>query len=188
MGEAKNIKCQGTNLANGFAEGPNKFTILTTPNHDVKKLQIAFEGPAQPETKLVTKPNKTVDVTFTTAVGGEYKIHVMYEGNYVVGSPYKCKILGDVKPSVDKIKVSGAIKEAKANAENEVVIDGREVGISGGLTAKMDGPSSPDLAFKDNDDGTVSATFKPTAPGNYKLHLKYSHYNLKGSPFAIVCT
>jgi len=97
----------------------------------VKKLQIAFEGPAQPETKLITKPNKTVDVTFTTPVGGEYKIHVMYDGHYLHGSPYKCKILGEVKPSVDKIKVSGAIKEAQANAPNEVIIDGREVGISG---------------------------------------------------------
>lgn len=26
------------------AEGPNKFVILTTPKHDVKKLQIGFEG------------------------------------------------------------------------------------------------------------------------------------------------
>lgn len=113
------------------AEGPNKFTILTTPNHDVKKLQIGFEGPAQPETKLVTKANKNVDVTFVTAVGGNYKIHVMYDEHYISGSPYNCKIIGDVKPSVDKVKVSGAIKEAKVNVENEILIDGKEVGICG---------------------------------------------------------
>lgn len=207
---AKGIKCTGTNLNNGFAgklvnsdpscgflnlgaflvrffaEGPNKFVIGTSPSHSVTKLQIAFEGPAQPETKLVTKENKTVDVTFVTAVGGNYKIHVMYDGHYVQGSPYNCKIIGDVKPSVDKVKVSGAIGEAKANVENEVIIDGREVGIVA-FSAKMEGPSTPDLAFKDNPDGTVSAVYKPTAPGNYKLHLKYTHFNLQGSPFKITC-
>lgn len=114
-----------------FAEGPNKFVILTTSKHDVKKLQIGFEGPSQPETKLVTKPNKTVDVTFVTPVGGNYKIHVMYDEHYVCGSPYNCKIIGDVKPSVDKIKVSGAIKEAKKDVENQIIIDGSQVGISG---------------------------------------------------------
>lgn len=49
--EAKLIKCNGTGLGNGFAEGPNKFTILTSDKHDVTKLQIGFDGPSQPEVK-----------------------------------------------------------------------------------------------------------------------------------------
>lgn len=48
------------------------------------------------------------------------------------------------------------------------------------FTAKMDGPSKTDLAFQDNDDGTVTATFKPTESGTYKLVLKFTHYNLPG--------
>lgn len=48
------------------------------------------------------------------------------------------------------------------------------------FTAKMEGPNKADLAFKDNDDGTVSATYKPTVPGTYKLVLKYTHFNLPG--------
>lgn len=56
------------------------------------QLQIGFEGPAQPEVKLVTKKDKAVDVTFITAVGGDYKIHVKYKDNYIHGSPYKCKV------------------------------------------------------------------------------------------------
>lgn len=120
-----------------IAEGPNKFVILTTPKHDVKKLQIGFEGPSQPETKLVTKANKNVDVTFTSPVGGNYKIHVMYDEHYVSGSPFNCKLVGDVKPSVDKIKVSGAIKEAKKDEENEILIDGKDVGICGKIKQKI---------------------------------------------------
>lgn len=48
------------------------------------------------------------------------------------------------------------------------------------FTAKMEGPSKGDLAFKDNDDGTVTATYKPTEAGTYKLILKFTHFNLPG--------
>lgn len=55
----------------------------------------------------------------------------MYDEHYVCGSPFNCKLVGDVKPSVDKIKVTGAIKEAKKDVENEILIDGKDVGICG---------------------------------------------------------
>lgn len=127
----------------------------------------------------------------------------MYDEHYVSGSPFMCKLVGDVKPSVDKIKVSGATKEAKKDVENEILIDGKDVGISGkakkyffflqsfggkrfffviaaAFTAKMEGPSKADLVFVDNDDGTVTAKFKPTEAGTYKLILKFTHFNLPG--------
>ncbi|CAL8124202.1 unnamed protein product [Orchesella dallaii] len=185
--EAKLIKCDGTGLANGFAEGPNKFTIKTNDKHDVTLLQIGFDGPSQPEVKLVTKKDNQVDVTYTVNVAGEYKIHVKYNDNYIHGSPYKCKILGDVKASVQKVKVTGAVKDALSGKSNEIIIDGREVGISGGLSAHMEGPSKPDLEFKNQEDGQVTCNYKPTAPGNYKLHLKFQHYHLPGSPFTVTC-
>lgn len=185
--EAKLIKCQGVGLNNGFAEGPNKFTIMTNSNHDVTQLQIGFDGPSQPEVKLVTKKDNGVDVTYTVNVAGDYKIHVKYGEHYIHGSPYKCKILGDVKASVQKVKVTGATKEALSGKSNDITVDGREVGISGGLSAHMEGPSKPDLTFKNQDDGQVICTYTPTAPGSYKLHLKFQHYHLPGSPFTVVC-
>jgi len=185
--EAKLIKCDGTGLANGFAEGPNKFNIQTKDTHDVTKLQIGFDGPSQPEVKLVTKKDNSVDVTYMVNVPGDYKIHVKYGEHYIKNSPYKCKILGDVKASVAKVKVGGATKEALSGKGNEIVIDGREVGISGGLSAHMEGPSKPELVFKNQDDGQVICTYTPTAAGNYKLHLKFQHYHLPGSPFTVVC-
>lgn len=51
----------------------------------------------------------------------------------------------------------------------------------GGLSAHMEGPSKPDLQFKNNDDGTVTVSYKPTAAGTYKLHIKFTHYHLPGN-------
>jgi hypothetical protein len=112
-------------------EGPNKFTILSSEKHDVSKIQIGFDGPSQPDCKLVTKKDKTIDVTYTAPVAGEYKIHVRYEDKPIPGSPFKCKIIGDVSSAVGKMKISGDIKEGKINSNNSILIDGREVGILG---------------------------------------------------------
>jgi len=124
-----------------LSEGPNKFTIQTSDKHDVTKLQIGFDGPSQPQCKLTTNKDKSVDVTYTAAVAGDYKIHIRYDEKPLNGSPFKCKIVGDVKASVSKVKLLGATKEAKINADNEVVVDGREVGICGKPIIYFSSPS-----------------------------------------------
>lgn len=50
----------------------------------------------------------------------------------------------------------------------------------GGLSAHMEGPSKPELVFKNQEDGQVICSYQPSAPGNYKLHLKFQHYHLPG--------
>ncbi|XP_035706839.1 filamin-B isoform X2 [Folsomia candida] len=131
MAEARSIKVEGTGLRNGVAEGPNKFVIYASEKHDVSKIQIGFDGPGQPECRLNTKKDKSIDVTYTSPVAGEYKIHVRYDDKPIPGSPFKCKIIGDVKGAVDKVKASGDTKEGKVNVNNTILVDGREVGILG---------------------------------------------------------
>jgi len=171
-------------LKSGFAEGPNKFTIITS-GHDITLLQIGFDGPSQPECKLVTNKNKNVDVTYTTKVAGDYKIHIRYQDKNIPGSPFKTKILGDAKASVSKVKISGAIKEAKINESNQIIVDAREAGLTGGLAAHMEGPSKAELTFRNEPDETVAVVFKPTVAGEYKVHLKFGMYHVPGSPLKI---
>jgi len=185
--EAYYVRCHGANLNNGFAEGPNKFTILTDEHFDVTELRVGFEGPSQPELKLVTRKNRNVDVTFVPWVGGDYKIHIKYKGDYIYNSPFLCKIIGDVRASVKKMVCSGNIKQGSVGSENSILIDGRVVCINGGLVAQLIGPSKADLRFARNEDGTVSFLFMVTESGEYKLNLKFQHYHIPGSPFLIVC-
>jgi hypothetical protein len=99
----------------------------------VSKIQIGFDGPGQPDCKLQTTKDKRIEVTYTAPVAGEYKIHVKYNDLPVPGSPFKLKVVGDVKAALEKVKISGATKEGKVNVENNIVVDGREVGILGEL-------------------------------------------------------
>jgi len=86
---------------------------------------------------------------------------------------------------VDKIKVSGATKEGKAMLSNEIDVDAREAGITSGLQCSMEGPSKPEISFKNAPDGTIKVVYKPSVAGAYKLHIKFDGLPLPGSPYNI---
>ncbi|XP_021965120.1 filamin-B [Folsomia candida] len=188
MDEAYHIRCYGTAINNGFAEGPNKFLILTEPGNDVTQLQIGFEGPSSPDVKLVTLSNNNVSVTFVPIVGGDYRIHILYKGHHIYASPFKCKIVGDVASNVKKMVCGGATTKGKVGQDNSITLDGRKVGISGGLTARLVGPAMPTLTFLYNEDATITLGYNVTSPGLYKLFIKFQHFSVPGSPFSILCT
>lgn len=54
---------------------------------------------------------------------------------------------------------------------------------AGGLSLAVEGPSKAEISCHDNKDGTVSVTYLPTAPGEYKISVKFGDKNIKGSPF-----
>ena len=43
--------------------------------------------------------------------------------------------------------------------------------------------TSTQINYKDNKDGTVSVNYLPTAPGEYKISVRFGDKNIKGSPF-----
>lgn len=146
-------------------------------------------GPSKPE--IVFKDNKdgSVEVTYVPKVGGDYKIHVNYEEKPVKGSPFYLKIKGNTantKKLVERISCSGdALKQGKVGVVNEVIVDCKDAGITGGLAIAMEGPSKPTVSFHDNKDGTLKVNYKPEKPGNYRLHLKFGEFAVPGSPFSI---
>lgn len=53
----------------------------------------------------------------------------------------------------------------------------------GGLALAVEGPSKADISCHDNKDGTVSVTYLPTAPGEYRISVKFGDKHIKGSPY-----
>jgi len=47
----------------------------------------------------------------------------------------------------------------------------------------VEGPSKADISCHDNKDGTVSVTYLPTAPGEYRISVKFEDKHIKGSPY-----
>ncbi|KAF7496661.1 Filamin-C [Sarcoptes scabiei] len=183
------ISAHGGGLVNGIAGMENKFTVFTS-GKPVSGLTVAFEGPTKPEINFNSSKDGAVDVGYTPKAGGQYKIHIKYEGKEIVGSPFKCNITGDEathRKLTEKVKVGGPnISAGKVNQENQLIIDCKEAGITGGISFAMEGPAKVEVSFRNNNDGTITVIFKPPQAGDYKLHLKFNDIHLPGSPFPIV--
>ena len=54
---------------------------------------------------------------------------------------------------------------------------------SGGLSLAVEGPSKAEISCNDNKDGTVSVSYLPLAPGEYKVAVQYGNKQINGSPF-----
>lgn len=55
--------------------------------------------------------------------------------------------------------------------------------FTGGLSLAVEGPSKAEISCHDNKDGTVSVSYLPTAPGEYKISVKFGDKHIKGSPY-----
>lgn len=87
---------------------------------------------------------------------------------------------------MERINCSGdALSSGKVGVVNEVTVDCKDAGITGGLAIAMEGPSKPDVSFEDKKDGTLKVKYKPQKAGNYRLHLKFGEFAVPGSPFNI---
>lgn len=53
----------------------------------------------------------------------------------------------------------------------------------GGLSLAVEGPSKAEISCHDNKDGTVAVSYLPTAPGEYKITVKFGDKHIKGSPY-----
>ncbi|KAK7066878.1 hypothetical protein SK128_021491 [Halocaridina rubra] len=58
----------------------------------------------------------------------------------------------------------------------------------GGLSLAVEGPSKAEISCHDNKDGTVSVSYLPTAPGEYKVSVKFAEKHIKGSPYSVKVT
>ncbi|XP_020279518.1 filamin-A isoform X4 [Pseudomyrmex gracilis] len=154
---------------------------------DIKSLNASITAPSGLEEPCFLKkmPSGNMCVSFTPREEGEHTVSVKRMGKHIPNSPFKIDVkdreVGDAK----KVKVSGpGLKEGKTHVENNFSIDTRNAGF-GGLSLSMEGPSKAEIQCKDNEDGTLNISYKPTEPGYYIMNLKFADHHVEGSPFTV---
>ncbi|XP_015599800.1 filamin-A isoform X2 [Cephus cinctus] len=154
---------------------------------EIRSLNASITAPSGLEEPCFLKkiPSGNMCVSFTPREAGEHTVAVKRMGKHIPNSPFKIDVkdreVGDAK----KVKVTGnALKEGKTQQENTFSIDTRNAGF-GGLSLSMEGPSKAEIQCKDNEDGTLNISYKPTEPGYYIMNLKFADHHVEGSPFTV---
>ncbi|KAG9509414.1 Filamin-A [Fragariocoptes setiger] len=185
----KVTSCHGAGLVSAVAGVVNSFTVFVQAGHPISGVSVAFEGPSKPEITFKDNKDNSVEVKYVPKVGGDYKIHCSYDDKPIKGSPFYLKVTGspeNTRRLVEKISCSGeALTQGKVGTVNEISVDCKDAGITGGLSIAMEGPSKPEVTFADNKDGTLKVKYKPQQSGKYRLHLKFGEFSVPGSPFTI---
>lgn len=138
---------------------------------------------------------------------GRYLINIKFNKTHISGSPFQINIGNHATPLVltqppvpptptqataatsneSKIVINKEeLKNGYLNQELVTVIDTREAGEAGELTATCVGPSkSARCEFVDQKDGTYLLKILSNELGKHMLQVKYNDQHVPGSPFAL---
>ncbi|CAL8076764.1 unnamed protein product [Calicophoron daubneyi] len=101
------------------------------------------------------------------------------------GSPYRFPV-DPIGSGHVTVKGSG-LSRGFVNQLAEFTVFTKESG-GGGVTISVDGPSKVATKCVDNGDGTFSVSYRPTAPGEYKIRIKFMGREIEGSPYRVKVT
>ncbi|CAL8082481.1 unnamed protein product [Orchesella dallaii] len=127
----------------------------------------------------------TISIRYDPREEGLHELHVKYNGEHVQGSPFKFHV--DTIASGFVTAYGPGLTHGVSGEPCNFTISTKGAG-AGGLSLAVEGPSKAEISCHDNKDGTVSVSYLPTAPGEYKISVKFGDKNIKGSPFAAKIT
>lgn len=162
----------------------------TISDADIRALNASIQAPSGLEEPCFLKRLTTgnIGISFTPREVGEHIVSVKKGNKHIANSPFNINVgereVGDAKKVVTNGK---ALKEGKTHQENTFTVDTRNAGY-GGLSLSIEGPSKAEINCKDNDDGTLNISYKPTEPGFYLVNLKFADHHVDGSPFTVKVT
>ena len=115
---------------------------------------------------------------------GIYAIHVLLKGRDIQGSPYHVEYAKPPKP--DACKVTGLSSKGSVGHPLCFTVDIREAG-SGDLKVKASRTTTnkKDFTVTNNEDGTYSAVYIPSGPGDIRFDITWAGKAVPGSPFKV---
>nr|XP_053627228.1 filamin-A-like isoform X8 [Cherax quadricarinatus] len=133
----------------------------------------------------------TVSVRYSPREEGLHELHVKYNSEHVQGSPFKFHV-DSISSGYVTAYGTGLVHGITGEPCNFTIAT-KDAGagsstLRGGLSLAVEGSSKAEISCHDNKDGTVSVSYLPTAPGEYKVSVKFAEKHIKGSPYSVKIT
>ncbi|XP_055692695.1 filamin-A isoform X5 [Lutzomyia longipalpis] len=155
-------------------------TIISNYTIHTHKAEVKMPSGNVDKPSIEDNRDGTVSIKYDPREEGIHELAVKYNGEHVQGSPFKFHV--DSITSGYVTAYGPGLVHGVSGEPCNFTISTKGAG-AGGLSLAVEGPSKADITYHDNKDGTVSVSYLPTAPGEYKISVRFGDKNIKGSPF-----
>jgi filamin len=174
------------NLAGGAVNEPLKFFIEAEVGSGPGPLGVRMVGPSKPLIVADDSREDGVEVTVTCRDPGDYELIVKWGDDEIPGSPFTIPIVGqgrEIKPELC-IASGDGISTGKVGELAKFKVTIPDDAGPGSLGVSISGPHPPKpIEIVNNQDGTMDISYKPLAPGTYKIECTWAGSHIKDSPF-----
>ena len=170
-----------------YIDQPLQFTVKAEDVSEEGELEVILQSPG----KMISgQGTKGEDGNYTCTVyapePGRYTAHVRWNGEHILGSPFKVKVMTPPKP--ENVRAYGpGLENGYVGQEGNFTVETGEGG-AGVLAVDVQGPKG---AFKINmrrhpdNDRTVLVRYNPIDVGPYVVDVMWSGVHVPGSPFKV---
>lgn len=156
-------------------------------DHSVSRIKAKVKMPSGKSDKANILDNKdgTVKISYAPQEVGAHEISLRYNDEPIDESPivFYVDTVGSAKKKITAYGTGltrGSVGEA-----NKFTINTGGLG-SAKLNVTLDGPSKSQVNLADNKDGTITVSYTPLVPGEYKIKISFDGKQVVGSPFTAI--
>ena len=185
------IEVSGDGINGGESQKPLKFFVRPLAGSGPGPLSVKVSGPSKPKIEADDSHDEGIQVTYTCLDPGEYKIYLNWGDEELPNSPYCVVITGDTREvSPSKCKAVGeGIEGGKVGDTCKFKVLVEDDAGPGPLNVSVRGPHPPKpIEIANNEDGSMSISYHPKAPGDYKVSVQWGGQDIPGSPFVVPVT
>lgn len=114
-----------------------------------------------------------------------YIAKITHTSNFHLGSPFQFTVGAFRDSGTHLVKAGGAgLERGEVGVPSEFNLWTREAG-GGALAISIEGPSKAVIDFKDRKDGSSTIAYKVTAPGEYRIGIKFNDRHIPDSPHRV---
>ena len=177
-------------ISETYIDQPLQFTVKAEDVSEEGELEVILQS----QGKMISgQGTKGEDGNYTCTVyapePGRYTAHVRWNGEHILGSPFKVKVMTPPKP--ENVRAYGpGLENGCVGQEGNFTVETGEGG-AGVLAVDVQGPKG---AFKINmrrhpdNDRTVLVRYNPIDVGPYVIDIMWSGVHIPGSPFKVNIT
>ncbi|GFR73948.1 filamin-C [Elysia marginata] len=181
IGDARKLSVQQMQDRNLEVGKPAAFVVNFNGAKGRLNAKVVSPSGAEEEALVQEIDDGQYAVRFIPRENGVHLVHVLFDNYHIPGSPFKV-VVGKVDADAGKVTAYGdGLRTGRTGQVAKFIVNTVNAG-SGSLAVTVEGPSKVKLECKEVDEG-YEFSYRPTAPGDYLISIKYAGVQIAGSPF-----